>query len=119
MDTKKPSPALRRYKFVDKGTWRNWTVHKWLTQPNDIFELIVTEQMIQLIVENTNLYTTQFMADRKLARISRLLKWDPVAAVEIRLFLAVLIYRGLVYKPRENFCITRKNKLIKTSGRIS
>ena len=55
--------------------------------------------MIQLIVENTNLYTTQFMAGRKLARISRLLKWDPVAAVEIRLFLAVLIYRGLVYKP--------------------
>ena len=75
--------------------------------------------MIQLIVENTNLYTTQFMAGRKLARISRLLKWDPLAAVEIRLFLAVLIYRGLVYKPRENFCITRKNKLIKTSGRIS
>ena len=42
------------------------------------------------------------MAGRELARTSRPLKWEHVAAVEILLVLAVLIYRGLVYKPREH-----------------
>ena len=108
-----PTPAMRRHEFV--GDEPGVTEHVTSNEPIDIFEIFVTDDLIELIVENTNLYAAQSMEGKEYARTSRLFKWEPVTAAEIRLYIAVLIYRGLVYKPREHLYYT-KNKLFQTPG---
>ena len=84
-------------------------------EPIDIFELIVTDDIVDHIVWYSNLYAQQMMADTVYKPTSRVAKWEEITASEVRLYFAVLIYRGLLYKPKENFYYT-KNKLFETLG---
>jgi len=65
--------------------------------PIDYFSLFVDESMLQHIVEQTTLFSEQFMASHTLARRSRVRQWlkedHPVAA--LRQFIALILIMGI------------------------
>ena len=67
---------MRRREFVVSES--SVTEHFTSDEPIDIFEGIFTDQLIDLIVENT----AQSMAGREFVRISWLLKLEPVTALD-------------------------------------
>ena len=77
----------------------------------EIFELIVTDEVVDHIETYSNLYANQSIGNKKFQKTSRLCKWENIAAPEIRLYLAALIYRGMLYKRKEHSYYT-KNFLI-------
>ena len=70
--------------------------------PIDFFGLLVTDNMLTSIVEQTNLYAQQFMADHNLGPRSRVQQWDcsPHTLSELKKFLALLIGMGLISLPK-------------------
>ena len=70
--------------------------------PLDFFKLLVTDDMLDLIVEQTNLYAQQFMDATDLPPHSRAHGWRKEAhtRAELKKFLAMIITMGLVNYPR-------------------
>ena len=68
----------------------------------DFFKLYITEEMIDHLVVQTNLYARQFLDKEKdnLKPHSRVHEWEPTDRAEILTFLAILILMGIVHKPR-------------------
>ena len=62
----------------------------------EIFELIVTDEIVDHIVTYSNLYANQSTGNKEFKKISRLCKWEGITAPEIRLYLAKLIYRKTI-----------------------
>ena len=83
--------------------------------PLENFELIVTDEIVDHTVTYSNLYANQSIGNKEFKKTSRLCKWEDITAPEIRLSLAALIYRGMLYKPKEHLHYT-KNKLFETPG---
>ena len=81
----------------------------------EIFELIVTDEIVDHIVTQSNLYANQSISNKEFNKTFRLCKWEDITAPEIRMYLAALIYRGMLYKPKEHLYYT-KNKLFETPG---
>ena len=65
------------------------TEHVASDEPIDFFELIVTDQLIDFIVGNTNFYATQFLDGNIFSRTSRIFKWETVTAIDVLLFCSV------------------------------
>jgi len=80
-------------------------------EPINIFELIVTDKIVDHIVRYFNLYAEKMMANKKYKKSSRLAKWEDITAPEIRLYLAVLVYKGLLYKPKEHPVLHKKKTI--------
>ncbi|KAK7091580.1 hypothetical protein V1264_009244 [Littorina saxatilis] len=69
-------------------------------QPLDFFRLFVGDEMIDLLVEQTNHYAQQKIdAGNYLKTHSRLHSWLPVTLDEMKVFLSLVITTGLVIKP--------------------
>ena len=68
----------------------------------DFFKLYITEEVIDHLVVQTNLYARQFLDKEKdnLKPHSRLHEWKPTDRAEMLTFLAILILMGIVHKPR-------------------
>ena len=68
----------------------------------DFFKLYITEEMIDHLVVQTNLYGRQFLDKEKdnLKPRSRVHEWKPTDRAEMLTFLAILILMGIVHKPR-------------------
>ena len=68
----------------------------------DFFKLYITEEMIDHLVVQTNLYARQFLDKEKdnLKPHSRVHEWKPTDRAEMLTFLAILILMGIVHKPR-------------------
>ena len=81
----------------------------------EIFELIVTDEIIDHIVIYSNLYANQSIGNKEFKKTSRLCKREDITAPEIRLYLAALIYRGVLGKPKEHLYYI-KNKIFETPG---
>ena len=66
--------------------------------PLDFFKLVVTDDMLDLIVEQTNLYAQQFMEATDLPPHSRAHGWRKEAhtLTELKKFLAMIFTMGLV-----------------------
>ena len=66
------------------------------------FRLYITEEMIDHLVVQTNLYARQFLDKEKdnLKPHSREHEWKPTDRAEMLTFLAMLILMGIVHKPR-------------------
>lgn len=64
----------------------------------DYFELFITDEFINNIVTQTNLYATQYQS--KKGKIDN--KWYPTYAREIKAYIGILIYMGMVVLPEEN-----------------
>ena len=70
----------------------------------DFFKLYITEDIIDHIVTQTNLYAQQYI-DREqnnLRPYSLVKQWKPTDRQEMIAFLAILILMGIIHKPRIN-----------------
>ncbi len=77
--------------------------------PIDFLQLFVTDDILQAIVEQTNLFAQQFMDSHELPRRSRARQWDksPHCLAELKKFLAAVIIMGLVdYPCMEDYWVT-------------
>ena len=63
--------------------------------PSDIFSLFVDDEVINVIVEETNRYADQFLAGKILKPSSRFQKWKPTSPEEMQMFLGLLLWMGL------------------------
>ena len=89
------APGLKKV-VADKG------------DPLQYFELLVTEDMIDSIVTETNRRGLQLSSQRNLKARSRMHQWREVDDAEIRVFIAILLYQGIVQKPENNMFWTTK-----------
>ncbi|XP_065673943.1 piggyBac transposable element-derived protein 4-like [Hydra vulgaris] len=92
-------------------------VHESVTSddPLETFELLFTNELIDMIVKMTNKYADQSNIGKLHSKTLRLSKWVDTTPSNIRMYLAVLIYRGLLHKPRNDWYYS-KNLLITTPG---
>ncbi|XP_056397299.1 piggyBac transposable element-derived protein 4-like [Hyla sarda] len=65
----------------------------------DFFQLFFSEELINLIVEETNRYAEQFIAANPQAYHARPYQWTPTNALELKTFFALLFNMGIVKKP--------------------
>ena len=103
--TEPPQP-MRRHLF-DRQPGVN--VFAQSCDPLKIFELIVTDEIVDQIVTYSNLYANQSIDNKEFKKTSRLCKWEDITAPAIRLYLAALIYLRILYKPKKHFYYTKKN----------
>ena len=70
-------------------------------EKTDFFDLFMTEELIQLMIIETNRYADQEINRRRpLRRHSRYNKWKPVTAEEMKKFIGILFLMGIVKLPR-------------------
>ena len=71
------------------------------SDPLEFFKLFFTDELIDIIVTETNRYAGQFLAENQgaLKERSRAKEWKETDAKEIKVFLALLLMQGIVYKP--------------------
>ena len=69
--------------------------------PIDFFQLFLTDDILQMVVEQTNLFAEQFIDTHELARRSRVQQWGRSShdIDELKRFLALVIIMGLVSYP--------------------
>ena len=77
------------------------------------FELYFDDALINLIVQQTNLYAQQVIAEKdgRLKKRSRMKEWKETDADEIKLYLAMLLLQGIVRKPKETLYFSKKSSL--------
>ncbi|XP_040286033.1 piggyBac transposable element-derived protein 4-like [Bufo bufo] len=66
--------------------------------PIDFFKLVITEQLLQEIVLQTNLYAQQFLASNPSSFYAKPHYWKPTTVPEIKQFLALTFNMGLTKK---------------------
>ena len=64
--------------------------------PSDFFQLFFTDDLLEMIVHETNRYAEQKIADKGVADP----RWQPVTIGEVKLFIAINIMMGLHICPR-------------------
>ncbi|XP_065664603.1 piggyBac transposable element-derived protein 4-like [Hydra vulgaris] len=67
--------------------------------PLTIFEAFVTDDLVDLIVEQSNLFAVQYRKNNIIKDRSRVQKWIPLGRNDIRLYIAFILYRGILWKP--------------------
>ena len=65
----------------------------------DIFQLFIDDEVIQLMVKETNRYAHQILEANTVTRTSRLAKWHDTCASEMKQFIGLLLWMGLVQLP--------------------
>ena len=70
-----------------------------VVQPIDVYNMFVTDEIMELIVEQTNLYARQIINNQTVTRKSRLNDWVPTSIEEMKNFLGLVIAMGLNHKP--------------------
>lgn len=68
-------------------------------EPIEYFELFLSPDIITKIVEETNLYATQYLLATDISNQSRLHGWQPVTVDEMYSFLALIGWMGVVKLP--------------------
>ncbi|KAL7647192.1 UNVERIFIED_CONTAM: hypothetical protein RMT77_002450 [Armadillidium vulgare] len=68
-------------------------------KPIDIFNLMVTDNVYNLIVKQTNINAHQLLMNRSISRSSRIKDWRDTDVEEIKKFLAIVMYMGLIRYP--------------------
>lgn len=77
--------------------------------PYDFFSFFVDNEIIELIVEQTNLYATQVICKAQdIPQFSRLHNWSPTDKREMRKFLGLIGYMGIVRMPTIRHYWSRK-----------
>ncbi|XP_064080661.1 piggyBac transposable element-derived protein 4-like [Macrobrachium nipponense] len=67
--------------------------------PIDVYKQIITDDIINLIVQETNRYAEQKISSVTVTRRSKLRQWVPTNNEEIEKFIRLIIYMGLVPFP--------------------
>lgn len=68
-------------------------------KPADFFDAVVDNRIISLICNQTNIYATRKVLDNDATPGSRLREWTPTTNAEIRKFLGLIAWMGLVKMP--------------------
>ena len=125
----RPNNAKKAKKGSDKYNELNWALtdppqpmrrHLFDGQPGvnfivqscdslEFFELIVTDEIVDHIATYSNLYASKSIGNKEFKKTSRLCKSEDITAAKIRLYLAALIYRGMLYKPKKHLYYTKNN----------
>ncbi|KAL0879674.1 hypothetical protein ABMA27_003389 [Loxostege sticticalis] len=69
--------------------------------PLDVFRKFFDDELMGLIVTQTNHYANIFLASTELKSQARMQKWQPVSMEEMWIFLAILMWQGLNPMPVE------------------
>lgn len=67
--------------------------------PIDFYALFFDENVLDFLVSETNRYAHQIINSRRLSKCSRLKKWTPIDRTEMRNFLGLIVWMGLVNMP--------------------
>lgn len=67
--------------------------------PLDFYELLINENILNTIVIETNRYASQKIAEKVISPHSRIGKWQDTNIIEMKKFLGLLIWTGLVPLP--------------------
>lgn len=67
--------------------------------PIDLFSLMVTDDVYQLIVTETNLNAKKYMENNTITRNSRAKDWKDTDVSEVKKFLGIVMYMGIVKYP--------------------
>ena len=67
--------------------------------PLDSVKLYFTEQVIDLVVMQTNRYAEQYIASHVLPPHSSINRWHPTDRDDMYTFLGLSVLMGIVYKP--------------------
>ncbi|GFU13863.1 piggyBac transposable element-derived protein 4 [Trichonephila clavipes] len=65
------------------------------------FELFFDDQVLRMIVQETNRYAEQYIHKTVCKEGSRWKKWTETNVEELRLFFAVLLLQGVIKKPEQ------------------
>lgn len=69
--------------------------------PSDFFSLFFDDEVLQMMTDHTNLYATQKLINQdNVSEGSRLRAWVPTTKEEMKLFIGIVGYMGLVKSPR-------------------
>ena len=68
--------------------------------PIDIFELFVTDEVVDCIVAETNRYASQVIDSQTITRKSRLNVWQPTDRAEMRKFLGIVMLMVIFPLPK-------------------
>lgn len=68
--------------------------------PIDFFNLFVDNELLQLITEETNKYAAQRLKKQPFTPNSRMLKWKNTSLEEMKIFLGIQVWMGLVQMPK-------------------
>lgn len=68
-------------------------------EPIDMYELFITDALLDTIVIQTNTYAQQKINAAPLTRRSRFISWKPTTRTEMKKFIGIIIYMGLVGMP--------------------
>ena len=66
--------------------------------PLALFELFLTDELLQVVVTETNCRASQLIAQTPARPHSRLTLWSDTTVAELRVFIAVILYEGVVQK---------------------
>ena len=68
--------------------------------PIDIFELFITDEVVDCIVAETNRYASQVIDSQTVTKKSRLNAWRPTDRAEMRKFLGIVMLIGIFPLPK-------------------
>ena len=79
--------------------------------PVNIFNHFFDDELIEYIVTETNRYADNFLETNELTPSARAQNWKETNGREMRLFLAILIYMGIVQKPVEEWYWSKRQSI--------
>ena len=79
---------------------RNPQINITESTPYEIYRYFLTDEMLKLIVEETNRYAQQYVSANQLRRRSLMSKWKDTNAEEIQVFLGIIAIMGVSPLPR-------------------
>ena len=86
-----------------------------INDPLYLFELYFTDEICEFIVNETNRYASQNINKKELSVKSRLRRWLPVTVSEVRQYIAIFLYQGVLWKPTYEMYYTT-NPLFASAG---
>ena len=71
--------------------------------PIDCYWHFITDEIISLMVHETNRYAQQHLQSQELSKRSKTLQWKPTTREEMLKFLGIVIQMGLVQMPKVDY----------------
>lgn len=65
-------------------------------KPIDYFRLLLDDDFLNLIVEQTNIYAQEVFCQPGISEKSRIVRWKPLSAVELLTFLGLVLHTGTI-----------------------
>ena len=68
-------------------------------KPIDVYSKMVTDDIYDLIVQQTNLNAQQVISSQRISRKSQLNQWKDTDTTEVKKFWAIVLYMGVIKHP--------------------